>query len=77
MYSANCGLVDSRTYGLADSYRKYLQLEYFFLRRRTACVSPRLREAYGLADSEYVRPNRADFFFLDEVRELSRQTAEN
>ena len=61
MYSADCGLRDR----LADSHQKYSQLEYFFLCRCTACVSPRVCEAYGLADSEYIRLNQWAFLYLE------------
>ena len=52
MYSVDCGLLDSRTHGLVDSHRKYLQLEYFVLCRHTAWVSLRVHES-----AEYMRLN--------------------
>ena len=57
MYSADSwthGLMDSRTRGLTDSWTRtgnnYIA-GILVLCRRTACVSPRVCETYGFADS--------------------------
>ena len=54
------GLTDShsRTHRLADSYQKYLQLEYFASTLQH--VSPRICES-----AEYIRPNRWVSLYLD------------
>ena len=65
MYSADCGLVDSRTHRLADSHQKYLLPEYFVLCRHTTCMSPRISETHGLTDSEYIRSNQWASLYLE------------
>ena len=54
----------------ADLWTRGLPPEIFtagilFLCRLTACLSLRLRETYGLADSEYIRPNRWACLYLE------------